>query len=95
MKKSKIESKISDYKKKRGPKYYFIESKSSRGTFWGYCKGDSAAVIVSSDEEKAIDYVYALNRGEIQPHDELTVSAHISAEEVEESEILTADAEPI
>ena len=68
-----------------------MEGKSRHGSCFGYCVHDGPAIIISSDRDEALDYVLALTRGEIQPHDELIEgTASADADEITDDESLTA-----
>jgi len=89
-KKPAIEKAIAKIKIKKSPKYSFVETKSSRGTAYGCCRGDSSPIMLSTDRDTALDHLYALCRGEIQPHDELIPTACSSDIEDTEGEDCTA-----
>jgi hypothetical protein len=73
-------------------KYALIESRSSRGVMFGYTVLDFPPIILGSDREAALDYIFALQRGE-RP-DEICyndISAHLAVDDFEDTDLIAED----
>ena len=87
MSKKKSQSEKLIAKKFKSPRVSLVESKSRHGMCYGYCVHDGAPVMLSDDKSVALDFLYSLTRGEVQPHGKL-IDAGSAADTVD------ADLEP-
>jgi hypothetical protein len=81
--------------KPKSPRYSLIESKSRHGTYYGFCERDGNVVIISSDRNDALDFIYRLRRNEAKAHDPLIADVvnEIDPDEIAADEVLTDESE--
>jgi len=78
--------------RKPSPTYSLVEKTSRHGTVYGYCFRDSRPVMISTDKDQALDFIYGLIRREHHVYDDVIQTASPHVDELAEEEVLTEPA---